>query len=60
VSATFLADFQRDPAKTMRKRLEEVWAQVERQAEQTAKAREHDAYVKAYARRHTPNNPEAA
>lgn len=60
MSVTFFSDFQSNPAETMRKRLIEVWAQVDRQAEATAKAAEQERYRAAYAKRREPTEPNNA
>ena len=57
MSITNLADIQRDPARAIRRQLEEMWGRVEQQAAQTARAVEETKYREAYARRHpTPED----
>ena len=62
MSTTFLRDFERDPAKTIRQRLQQAWAQMERDAEQSRRTNEQMKYAASYAQRHPikPNTPDAA
>ena len=57
MSITNLADIQRDPARAIRRQLEEMWQRVDTRAAQTARAREQDKYREAFNRRHpTPED----
>ena len=60
MSVTFFDDFQRDPAKAMRKQLEAVWQRVDEQAAATAKAAQEERYRLAYNARHQPTEPPSA
>ena len=60
MSVTFFDDFQRDPAKAMRKQLEAVWQRVDEQAAATAKAAREERYRLAYNARHQPTEPQSA
>ena len=55
-AVTFLADYQRDPARAVRKQLEEMWAQMDSEAAQASKSATEQAYAKSYAQRREPND----
>ena len=56
MSVRYLAEIQRDPARAIRRQLEEMWQRVEQQAAQTARAAEQERYREAYAERHPDNS----
>ena len=60
MSLTFLAEFERDPARYMKRLLAEATRRMDEQAEASAKAAEQERYRKVFAERHDPNKPEAA
>ena len=62
MSTTFLRDFERDPAKTIRQRLQQAWAQMERDTQQASKDARGNALRESYAKRREPDTsgPEAA
>ena len=60
MSVTNLADIQRDPARAIRRQLEEMWERFEREAELAAKAVAGEAHRAAYAQRHAPKEPDSA
>ena len=60
MSAVIL-NFGRDPAKTLRRQLEQFWKRADAQAAQDAKTAEQLKYAAARGKRHEPDNgPEAA
>ena len=55
MSTTFLRDFERDPAKTIRQRLQQAWAQMERDAEQARRTNEQLKSYAAWGKRREPD-----
>lgn len=60
MSVTNLSDIERDPARYVRRKLEEMWGRVESQAAATAKASREESLREAYAVRHKPESNDAA
>lgn len=60
MSVTFLNEYARDPAKAVRRQLEQLWAQNEREVAAASKNAEELRYAAGYAERHKPESPDAA